>query len=162
MPRLSTAISMVGERMVGCRNVALTTYLVGPKEVRRENTFDLFYFFAYDIIGSSADIIVSHFAVNYHNEAQQLGIDLNELYSALITDGEVNPPEWNTQGRQVNVYKYVVEYLYSFPVGLTSAAAADNMVMYHLLFWTFQLQEDRLEKAVVLLKQVLRYLSYTS
>ncbi|KAG6817479.1 hypothetical protein H0H87_008104 [Tephrocybe sp. NHM501043] len=55
--------------------------------------------------GSSADNIVSHFAVNYHNEAQQLGIDLNELYSALLTDGDLNPPEWNIQGRQVNVYK---------------------------------------------------------
>ena len=64
------------------------------------------------LIGSSGDIIVSHFAVNYHNEAQQLGIDLDELYSALITDGEVNPPEWNTEGRQVNVYEYVVNYLY--------------------------------------------------
>ena len=57
------------------------------------------------LTGSSGDIIVSHFAVNYHNEAQRLGIDLDELYSALLTDGEVNPPEWNTQGRQVNVYK---------------------------------------------------------
>ncbi|KAF8813953.1 glycoside hydrolase family 92 protein [Phlegmacium glaucopus] len=55
--------------------------------------------------GSSGDSIVSHFAVNYHNEAQQLGINLNELYSALVTDAEVNPPEWNTEGRQVNVYK---------------------------------------------------------
>ncbi|KAG6866373.1 hypothetical protein C0991_005294 [Blastosporella zonata] len=55
--------------------------------------------------GSSADIIVSHFAVNYHNEAEQLGIDLNELYSALLTDGDLNPPEWNIEGRQVNVYK---------------------------------------------------------
>ncbi|KAH7913252.1 glycoside hydrolase family 92 protein [Hygrophoropsis aurantiaca] len=55
--------------------------------------------------GSSGDNIVSQFAVNYHNEASDLGIDLNELYAALKTDGEVNPPEWNTQGRQVNVYK---------------------------------------------------------
>ncbi|KIK09775.1 glycoside hydrolase family 92 protein [Laccaria amethystina LaAM-08-1] len=55
--------------------------------------------------GSSADNIVSHFAVNYHNEAKQLEIDLDELYAALVTDGEVNPPEWNIEGRQVNVYK---------------------------------------------------------
>lgn len=59
----------------------------------------------YHNTGSSADNIVSHFAVNYHNEAAKLGIDLNELYSALLADGELNPPEWNTQGRQVNVYK---------------------------------------------------------
>ncbi|KAF9527365.1 glycoside hydrolase family 92 protein [Crepidotus variabilis] len=55
--------------------------------------------------GSSADNIVSHFALNYHNEARRLGVDLDELYDALKTDGEQNPPEWNTQGRQVNVYK---------------------------------------------------------
>jgi hypothetical protein len=61
--------------------------------------------------GSSGDNIVAQFAVNYHNEAQALGIDLNELYAALVTDGEVNPPEWNTMGRQVNVYKYVVSWV---------------------------------------------------
>ncbi|KAF9449192.1 glycoside hydrolase family 92 protein, partial [Macrolepiota fuliginosa MF-IS2] len=55
--------------------------------------------------GSSGDNIVSHFAVNYHNEATQLGVNLNDLYSALLADGELNPPEWNTEGRQVNVYK---------------------------------------------------------
>lgn len=55
--------------------------------------------------GSSADNIVSHFAVNYHNEAARLGINLTELYSALLADAELNPPEWNTMGRQVNVYK---------------------------------------------------------
>ena len=43
------------------------------------------------------------FAVNYNKEAQQLGIDFNEFYTALLTDGEVNPPEWNIEGRQVNV-----------------------------------------------------------
>jgi len=57
--------------------------------------------------GSSADNIVSHFAVNYHNEAQALGIDLDELYAALKADGENNPFEWNTEGRQVDVYQYV-------------------------------------------------------
>ncbi|KAF5355492.1 hypothetical protein D9758_006356 [Tetrapyrgos nigripes] len=55
--------------------------------------------------GSSADNIASQFAINYHNEAQRLGIDLNELYSALLADGDVNPPEWNIEGREVNVYK---------------------------------------------------------
>ncbi|KAF9467382.1 glycoside hydrolase family 92 protein [Collybia nuda] len=55
--------------------------------------------------GSSADNIVSHFAVNYHNEAGRLGINLDDLYGALLADGELNPPEWNIQGRQVNVYK---------------------------------------------------------
>jgi len=56
-------------------------------------------------IGSSADVIVGHFAINYHNEAAALGINLEELYAAQIADAEVNPPEWNIQGRQANVYK---------------------------------------------------------
>ncbi|KIY53439.1 glycoside hydrolase family 92 protein [Fistulina hepatica ATCC 64428] len=55
--------------------------------------------------GSSGDVIVSHFALNYHNEAAVLGIDLDELYTALLADGDINPSEWNTEGRQVNVYK---------------------------------------------------------
>jgi hypothetical protein len=58
-----------------------------------------------DRVGSSADTIVGHFAVNYHNEAEALGINLDELYAAQIADAEVNPPEWNIQGRQSNVYK---------------------------------------------------------
>jgi hypothetical protein len=32
---------------------------------------------------------VGHFAVSYHNEAAALGIDLEELYSAMKADGEV-------------------------------------------------------------------------
>ena len=55
--------------------------------------------------GSSADPIVGQFAMLYHNEAKALGIDLDELYSAMLADAEINPPEWNTLGRQVNVYK---------------------------------------------------------
>lgn len=52
-------------------------------------------------------MIVGHFAISYHNEAAALGIDLEQLYAAMWADGEVNPPEWNIQGRQVNVYKLV-------------------------------------------------------
>jgi hypothetical protein len=60
---------------------------------------------SHDFQGSSGDNIVAHFAVYYHNEAARLGVDLNDLYSALLADGDLNPPEWNTEGRQVNVYK---------------------------------------------------------
>ena len=63
--------------------------------------------------GSNGDSIVAHFAISYHNEAAKLGDDLDELYSAMITDGEVNPPEWNIHGRQVNVYRYVIFSLMS-------------------------------------------------
>ncbi|EIM82754.1 glycoside hydrolase family 92 protein [Stereum hirsutum FP-91666 SS1] len=55
--------------------------------------------------GSSADPIVGHFAISYHNEAAALGIDLDELFAAQLQDGEVTPPEWNIEGRQIGVYK---------------------------------------------------------
>lgn len=58
-------------------------------------------------VGSDGDNIVSQFAVSYHNEAAELGVNLDDLYAALTTDAEVNPPEWNIHGRQVNVYKCV-------------------------------------------------------
>lgn len=57
------------------------------------------------LTGSSGDNIVGHFAMNYHNEAAALGIDVNELYSAMLADGDLNPAEWDVQGRQVDVYK---------------------------------------------------------
>jgi putative alpha-1,2-mannosidase len=55
--------------------------------------------------GSSGDLVVGHFAINYHNEAEELGIDLNDILAAQLADGELNPPEWDIEGRQVNVYK---------------------------------------------------------
>ncbi|EEB98783.1 hypothetical protein MPER_01652, partial [Moniliophthora perniciosa FA553] len=55
--------------------------------------------------GSSSDNIVSHFALAYHNEAKQLGINMDEIYSALLANGDQNPPNWYTVGRQINVYK---------------------------------------------------------
>ena len=96
---------MAGASSDGCPNVVQTTCLVGPKEVSYHLTLPISSQLKHDILGSSGDNIVAHFAVNYHNEAAQLGVDLNELYSALVTDGEVNPPEWNIEGREINVYK---------------------------------------------------------
>ncbi|CCL98662.1 uncharacterized protein FIBRA_00664 [Fibroporia radiculosa] len=73
--------------------------------------------------GSSADVIVGHFAMTYHDEAKQLGIDLEQLYAAMIADGEVNPPEWNIQGRQVNVYR---QYGY-IPFAVLDTASTGRM-----------------------------------
>ena len=94
---------------VGCQIVVRTTSPAGLKEVglvflqhltsatlTRDNG---------DCIGSSADVIVGHFAINYHNEAAALGIDLEELYAAQIADAEKNPPDWNIEGRRADVYK---------------------------------------------------------
>ena len=93
---------------------------------------------------------MSHFAVNYHNEATRLGINLNELYSALLADGELNPPEWNTAGRQINVYKFVVSPLHN---GLeVTWLALGNSDMFPSPFWMSLAPDDRREKAAELLK----------
>lgn len=52
---------------------------------------------------------MGHFAINYHNEAAALGIDLDELYSAMLADGDLNPMEWDIQGREVNLYTWVLQ-----------------------------------------------------
>jgi hypothetical protein len=57
--------------------------------------------------GSSADPIVGHFAVTYHDEAAALGIDLDDLYSALLADGNLTPPNWDIEGRQADAYMLV-------------------------------------------------------
>ena len=95
--------------------------------------------------GSSGDVIVGHFAINYHNEAPQLGVDLEELYAAQIADGDLNPPEWNIQGRQVNVYKYVFQ---AYVFALTNSAIQDSMGMYHSLSWIRLVQVAKREKGV--------------
>ncbi|KAI0298528.1 glycoside hydrolase family 92 protein [Russula brevipes] len=56
--------------------------------------------------GSSADVIVGHFAIHYHNEATMLRINLEELYAAQLRDAEVTPPEWDIEGRQAAVYNH--------------------------------------------------------
>lgn len=91
--------------MPECRANNLPGFTQGGRSFTHSRGFSLTAGVCPSVVGSSGDNIVSHFAVNYHNEAPALGIDVNELYSALLADGDLNPPEWNTQGRQVNVYK---------------------------------------------------------
>ncbi|KAH7108373.1 glycosyl hydrolase [Auriculariales sp. MPI-PUGE-AT-0066] len=55
--------------------------------------------------GSDGTNLIAEFAVKYHSEAAALGVNLDEMYTALLSDGENNPKEWNTGGRQINVYK---------------------------------------------------------
>ncbi|THH00763.1 hypothetical protein EW026_g1813 [Hermanssonia centrifuga] len=54
--------------------------------------------------GSSGDVIVGHFAMTYHDEAAQLGIDLEELYSAMLADANNTPPNWDIEGREADAY----------------------------------------------------------
>lgn len=52
-------------------------------------------------------MIVGHFAMTYHEQAAELGISLDDLYSAQLADAQNTPPNWDIEGREARVYKYV-------------------------------------------------------
>ncbi|KAF7376507.1 Glycoside hydrolase family 92 protein [Mycena sanguinolenta] len=79
--------------------------------------------------GSSADVIVGHFATHYHNEAAALGIDLEELYAAAWTDSNVNPPG-KVEHRRTTIQCLQVA----------------SSVMCPSLSWMFPAREDKREK----------------
>ena len=97
--------------------------------------------------GSSGDVIVGHFALNYHNEASQLGVDLNDVYSAMLADGELNPTEWDVQGRQVNVYKLVLFQVFSGTLLLVKATSPLTATFVAVPRSAFQLVAISLFKA---------------
>ncbi|RDB16520.1 hypothetical protein Hypma_002899 [Hypsizygus marmoreus] len=55
--------------------------------------------------GSNADPILGEFFVKFHEHAAELGVSANDLYNALLADAEIQPPNWNLQGRQANIWK---------------------------------------------------------
>lgn len=84
-----------------------------------------------------------------------MGIDLNELYSAQLSDGDINPPEWNIEGRQVNVYKQVFQPRPRLPV-LTRHLSSGNLVTFLSLYLTSPAQDVRREKVAELSNMHLR------
>ncbi|KAF5372700.1 hypothetical protein D9615_009853 [Tricholomella constricta] len=55
--------------------------------------------------GSNADPILGEFFVKFHEHAEAMGVSADDLYNALLADAEDEPPNWNLQGRQANVWK---------------------------------------------------------
>ncbi|KAJ6613163.1 glycoside hydrolase family 92 protein [Mycena sp. CBHHK59/15] len=55
--------------------------------------------------GSHGDPILAEFFVKFSDHASKLGISANDLYTALLADAEDQPPNWNLQGRQADVWK---------------------------------------------------------
>ncbi|GJE96620.1 glycoside hydrolase family 92 protein [Phanerochaete sordida] len=55
--------------------------------------------------GSNGDPIVAEFFVKYHEHLDVLNVSAPALYSALVADAEVQPPNWDLQGRQANIWK---------------------------------------------------------
>ncbi|KAL1948229.1 hypothetical protein VTO73DRAFT_12304 [Trametes versicolor] len=55
--------------------------------------------------GSNGDPILAEFFVKFHEHAKDLSVPADALYSALLADAELQPPNWDLQGRQVNIWK---------------------------------------------------------
>ncbi|PIL28602.1 hypothetical protein GSI_08644 [Ganoderma sinense ZZ0214-1] len=55
--------------------------------------------------GSHGDPILAEFFVKYHDHANALSVPADALYNALLADAERQPPNWNLQGRQTNIWK---------------------------------------------------------
>ncbi|KAJ7917216.1 glycosyl hydrolase family 92-domain-containing protein [Mycena leptocephala] len=55
--------------------------------------------------GSHGDPILAEFFVKFSDHASKLGVSAQDLYTALLADAEDQPPNWNLQGRQADVWK---------------------------------------------------------
>ena len=43
--------------------------------------------------------------LRFHEHAAALNVSVDALYAALLADAEDQPPNWDLQGRQANVWK---------------------------------------------------------
>ncbi|THV06347.1 glycoside hydrolase family 92 protein [Dendrothele bispora CBS 962.96] len=55
--------------------------------------------------GSNADPILGEFFVKFNEQAEALNVSATDLYNALLADAELQPPNWNLQGRQADLWK---------------------------------------------------------
>ncbi|KAI0697371.1 glycoside hydrolase family 92 protein [Cytidiella melzeri] len=55
--------------------------------------------------GSNGDPILSEFFVKYHEHLTALNVSSEGLYNALLADAELQPPNWDLQGRQAGLWK---------------------------------------------------------
>ncbi|EPQ50744.1 hypothetical protein GLOTRDRAFT_81814 [Gloeophyllum trabeum ATCC 11539] len=55
--------------------------------------------------GSNGDPILGEFFVKYYKQAAALNVSATDLYNALLADAEIQPPNWDLEGRQVNIWK---------------------------------------------------------
>ncbi|KAI0922609.1 hypothetical protein AcV5_009537 [Taiwanofungus camphoratus] len=55
--------------------------------------------------GSNGDPILGEFIVKFNDQADALNVSATVLYDALIADAEDQPPNWDLQGRQANIWK---------------------------------------------------------
>ncbi|OCH84461.1 glycoside hydrolase family 92 protein [Obba rivulosa] len=55
--------------------------------------------------GSNGDPILGEFFVKFSEQAASLNVSADDLYTALLADAEDQPPNWDLEGRQVNIWK---------------------------------------------------------
>lgn len=48
--------------------------------------------------------------LRYHEHLDTLNVSATAIYDALIADAEVQPPNWDLQGRQANAWKALGKY----------------------------------------------------
>lgn len=41
----------------------------------------------------------------FHEHVDYLNVSASDLYNALLADAELQPPNWDLQGRQANIWK---------------------------------------------------------
>ncbi|KAF9531262.1 glycoside hydrolase family 92 protein [Crepidotus variabilis] len=65
--------------------------------------------------GSNADPVLGEFFVKFSKQAKDLQVSPDDLYNALLADAEKQPPNWNLQGRAVDLwikYGYIPQTMY--------------------------------------------------
>ncbi|TDL23291.1 glycoside hydrolase family 92 protein [Rickenella mellea] len=83
--------------------------------------------------GSNGDPIVAEFYIKFRSYVEKLGIDPEELYTALLQDAEVESPNWDFAGRQAEIWK-AKGYL---PVGLPTQGGKDTRQVSRTLEYSF-------------------------
>ncbi|KAI9068178.1 glycoside hydrolase family 92 protein [Trametes sanguinea] len=83
--------------------------------------------------GSDGDPILGEFFVKFAEQAASLDVSADALYQALLADAEDQPPDWNLQGRQVNVWK---QYGY-IPQDLIEPGGANTKQVSRALEYAF-------------------------
>ncbi|KAH9934470.1 glycoside hydrolase family 92 protein [Epithele typhae] len=83
--------------------------------------------------GSNGDPILGEFFVKYAYQAAALNVSADALYAALLADAEDQPPDWNLQGRQANVWKST-GYI---PADLLEAGGANTKQVSRALEYAF-------------------------
>lgn len=55
--------------------------------------------------GSDGLNIMADFALKYYKQAADLGVNLREMHTAMVSDAENTPADWDTGGQQINVWR---------------------------------------------------------